>query len=234
MAPSQTHATPAAFPVAMDIMDRAEAMARDCFQKQGMETEAQLVAAVVNEDPVGVAAAEPPAPALTQQTSTKASSSAFHLDEFVLVLPILIFLAGFTTIYLSRIIKDTAASSTRSSPPAVSAQWTGIRTVRGMAGRLTTDEARSALTGSALDTNTEWLTPEALAITRRLGQVSVIDRVGRPEVHWSGLSQETCTAIVKDIYASPSESGVLATVDGKFVGVSCDGPSHEVVLSPHL
>ena len=225
MSPSQTHATPAAFPVAMDIMDRAEAMARDCFQKQGMETEAQAVTAVVESLPGAVASL--PAPVKEKSVPPAASNVNRMLEKICLtaicLLPPIAVACAFA-----------CAPVTPTESKTVSPQWTGIRTVRGMAARFTTEEAQRVVASSARDDDTNSITPEAMATTKRLGQVSIIDRVGRPEVHWSGVSQETCTAIVKDIYDSPSERGVVATVDGKSVGVSCDGPSHEVVLSPHI
>lgn len=220
----------AVYPVTMELMDRAEALARDCFEKQGMPTEARLVATMVPEAPAA-------APALVDLKSPAPSSR--NPFKWVLFIPVLLPLSLIAAVFADY-AKNNASSSTHAAPSAQAIQWTGIRTVRGMAARLTTDEARTILAApsGSKDVNAiadiYGITPEAVVTTRRLGKVSVIDRVGRPEVHWSGVSQETCTAIVQDIYGSPSESGVQASVDGKSVGVSCDGPSHEVVLSPHL
>lgn len=228
MAPSQPSATPSVFPVTMDIMDRAEALARNCFQNQGMETEAQAVTAVVQDLPVIV---EPTSKEVPVAVKSKLPAwFFFHLIVRVLFLLAIPALAILVIVLLANEVSEASYAS--DVPP--SPQELAVDAVRGLAVGLSTERAKSVVSSPVRDDRTERISPASVVAAQKLGQLSIIDRVGRPEIRWSGISKETCMAFVKDAYRYPDVSTVQTTVDGKAAGVSCDGPSHEVILSPHL
>jgi hypothetical protein len=78
------------------------------------------------------------------------------------------------------------------------------------------------------------LSAPMIADLQRRGTLTSIDREGRPEITWSGVSGPVCHLLVQNIYEDPSVHGVAVTVDGKDHSVSCAGDGHTIVFSPHL
>jgi hypothetical protein len=80
----------------------------------------------------------------------------------------------------------------------------------------------------------EWLKKDPLgAQVMKEGTITVADRENRTEARWSGLSSATCHAFLKSLYDEPPEI-TQYTIDGATQGIACDGPSHEVLISPKI
>lgn len=184
-----------------------EAVVRQCYEDQGLNLdEGALAQAVktVEETACHEAPAEVPA---------QEDRSRFNLGRILLTL--LLGSCIVTPLITVGVIlsRPTEALSTAQV----------LRQLRPAVANTTTEEFRA------------WLKEtEAGQAVVKAGQILVVDREGHPEMRWSNVSQEVCHALVEDIWNIPSKRGIAATVDGKSTGFSCQGPSHLIVLTPHL
>lgn len=97
------------------------------------------------------------------------------------------------------------------------------------------NDVRIAIASENTNQFQAWMTKDNSGkAIQSMGKAMVVNREGRPELQWSGVSAEVCHAMVVDIYDEPSRSGVAAFIDGKSTGFSCAGPNHQILLTPHL
>jgi hypothetical protein len=213
------------------VMNQAKGVAQTCYEAQGLPQHAQQVVASAEamKNKVKISSTvqtKPSSPGLPKKTS----SEGWSWRDAALMLCGAI-LANFPL--LSMLIFGTSGSPATAVPGQEE-----VINMRFMAAHLSTEDLASLAKGVQPDNvssnEDRGMTPKDYADIQKLGLLTVIDREGRPELHWSGVSNPVCHLLVKDIYAHPSNSNVEVTVNGQSVGVSCAKAANAIVLAPKL
>lgn len=225
---------------AHQLMDRAQRLAEKTFEEQGL---AELATHVRQSNAVVL-----PSEALTTQ---EVPSQDSDMTVATKVLRAVVFLTGvipvfFMCVYMGMTAADYVFGEHSATTSAIPPVQQAIDSVRVIAATATTRQVEALAAGKdqMLDVNhytnggyshmDQKMSASDFKVIQRLGAVSVVDREGRPELTWAKVSSDTCHQLVQDIYNAPSTYGVGVTVDGKSQGVSCAGPDHTIVFSPHL
>lgn len=228
---SSSASDPRVLPAALALMDQAERLARESFEAQSLPHLAaqvgpareQMVTTSGSESK-GLATAE-----MKDHASDLKRSRSKNVFWDVCGGTIgLVITLGFV-LFAFHEFRSAAPQSARSAP------FSAVENIRDIAGSLSTQDVQALKAGHTYTfRDGSELTIADWRAIERAGHVTVVDQMGRPELHWSNVSASVCKAFVQDVYGDPSAHGVAATVDGRATDVSCAGPSHEIVLTPHL
>jgi hypothetical protein len=209
----------------LDLMDRAERLAVDAFEHQGLsETGKYVSAARLDRESLDEPVSESGLTDLSNSSEETADHGKSTVNVFRAMLKILGVIALMVALVvvvgyqLKKIFNGTSGSAHMSDAQAVI-------------------DLRRMVAHKNINFVRQILNDPKENITQALnarGVVTLTDQFGWPAVEWAGVSSKVCTAMVKDIIQYPSKSEIGATVDGKNINVSCDGPSHTLVLAPRL
>jgi hypothetical protein len=238
--------SPRALSVTLDVMDRAAALAQHTFEEQGLPWEAQCVAQVVaparpdakdleeiafqayQEDLEKELEAKRQEDAALAASTSPISSPSKRPRWASIALRLAGALAGgFLLVMAGTWLVGPISAAIRLKPADVT-DASAVSQLRSLVAIETTQELQAFFAHSGGSENA-W--SQAM---RARGRLTITDRVGRPEVQWSGVSAQVCRAMVEDVYQTPSGNGIVVRIDGKNEGVSCDGPTHIITLTPHL
>jgi hypothetical protein len=229
-----------------EVMSQAKEVAMACYEDQGLPQHAQqvVVSAAAMKTPqqgkmAPLAKGKPSRPKSTREKAPKANDWLKGVGSFFVVMAPLLMALLFCSSLAFLLLHESASTPTASSAPAPVPYQKEVENLRLMAAALQTEDMVELAKG-VQPKNVSADERDGLALgnymaIQKLGPITVTDREGRPELRWSQVSQAVCHALVQDIYDYPSPgSGVEVTIDGQNAGVSCAGPNHTIVLTPHL
>lgn len=206
----------------MDLMDRAETLARQTFEDQGLTAAADCLATLRQEDDISQPVAKEDASRVVGRliVSGRSQTISRRMRAWAIGL-------GMMTVgaLLTSLICWAVAPINPLKVSGDDAVWAMANLIRY---NQSTHDLNQFL-NSQSPRDKAWV--DALKLR---GAIAVQDSVGRPVVTWSGVSSGFCTTLVTDLYGFAPKMGLSVMVDGKNVGVSCEGPSHTIVMAPSL